>query len=277
MRDWTWTSRDYPGRASLVLRRSGQRAEADQLVAALRESPGAAILEGAVNRDRTSSLEMLVSLARRLGDLLPQGPRRDSVHVIEVGSAGTSEQWFPSDRRHFDLHTDAAYMASPPEILVMACFESAADGGATLLLSAAHVEAALRSAGEDVHSRSKLPFEFSSWLEDEPTDLPEAKSHSGPILMTNDRQGPRVRFHASRIERGQSIKFGGLGTLEKRTLEVVKSAGRSPGLMARVRLQRGDVLVVNNTRLLHGRESFRDSDQGPNRSIARLWVRSESL
>lgn len=63
-----------------------------------------------------------------------------------------------------------------------------------------------------------------------------------------------------------------LTTVQTRALETFSGLARQ--LAATVRIQAGDVLLVNNLALLHAREPYEDDALGARRHLVRLWLRS---
>jgi alpha-ketoglutarate-dependent taurine dioxygenase len=65
----------------------------------------------------------------------------------------------------------------------------------------------------------------------------------------------------------------GLSPEQRRALAVLEDAIRAPGVVLELTLERGQVLMFDNRRVLHGRTRYADHpDEAARRHLVRLWL-----
>ncbi|WP_106239236.1 TauD/TfdA family dioxygenase [Nonomuraea fuscirosea] len=199
----------------------------------------------------------ILSLARRFG----APSRRDAGREIwPVRPSRTDAAATLSERAGaVDFHTDAAYRSRPEDLVCLFVVRPAADGGLTLLLDAATVDAELRRHALGERVLAALGEPRWGWR------VPEAFS-GGPAdvspraaVMPGDGT---VRWRGDNLvgltpeQRKVATWFGSL-------LKVVPGA-------VRLEHRPGDVIVIDNHRVMHGRTSFQDAARLLLR--VRLWA-----
>jgi len=141
---------------------------------------------------------------------------------------------------YFPLHTDNYCNQTPADIIGLLCQEPSASGGESLYLGLDEI-------------RSKLPYTlFESLCQ----PLYQHPSGLRPII-TGTKNSQKIFFNERDIllcDKGADIK------MEARSIECIKlfSAFLEKETKAH-KLEKKDLLLINNTRMLHGRNSFPDS------------------
>lgn len=161
------------------------------------------------------------------------------------------------------LHSDGFSLADgAPDVLLLGCVHRAADGGGASFLVDLDALVATLADGDDESDRDLARF-----LLDEAVDQTEPGRPTVIAPIGRRLDGGRVAWTRSiflqprpddpRPERSRALLDRWESLLQELT-------GRLP----RFHLEDGDALVVDNTRLLHGRDPYEDRD----RLLWRLWV-----
>lgn len=182
------------------------------------------------------------------------GPRimhlRFDPEKIELASQPT---YFTSDE--FPLHTDVSYVPNPPGLMLMHCVRPDPAGGGQVLL--ASCDAALRLLPDDVVASLQQPvFRFLY-----PPACPVGASEPAAIL----EQG-RWRFKYACMDFADELDSA---------VDAFHQALQS--VCEPVTMQAGDLLIVDNHRMAHGRTAFGGggvaaNDPHTGRHIMRCYV-----
>ncbi len=156
---------------------------------------------------------------------------------------------FASSDVYTPLHTDSQpYLGAPPSLQVMICVRPAAEGGETILADGWELARRAQRDEPDLARRlyeepRRISFYFGDVVG---ATIARWRGHTAfthaPVATEGDALGPRVRALVDRAPR-----------IELR-----------PGA--------GDVLVVDNHRMLHGRRAFADRTGQGSREFVRLLV-----
>lgn len=144
-----------------------------------------------------------------------------------------------------ELHTDMAYRQVPPTLQVIHCIQAAADGGETLLADANVVAARL---GRDARRRLMTsPVVFGATSD----DVHLQGRHR--VLQASDATGVATVFNRRKLVLAPADPVELWSAFDE--LDAVLAA---PDLPLRTPLGRGEILVFDNQRILHGRTAFSD-------------------
>ncbi|MFJ4686809.1 TauD/TfdA family dioxygenase [Streptomyces sp. NPDC088789] len=239
------------------------------LVAAVRDH-GAAVLTGTPLDDGP-----LIAVSACLGVVTAEDngfPCRMVWDIREDPQA--PEDPHAQQRDRFDLHTDSTFSARPHDTIGMVCAQPAGDGsGRSLLLTADRLVQALRAAGhEDELARLGRPdFPFG------PGGANDMAPHRAAVLSLVD--GPaRVRYRFDLLHRalGRSTAYDPAAAEARGALAAIAAVETiltAPGLVTSLLLGRGDYLLLDNARVLHGRTAVTASS---GRHLRRLKLRAHA-
>jgi alpha-ketoglutarate-dependent taurine dioxygenase len=227
---------------------------ADPALASALESAGAVLLR---NLDPDTPDELL-RVGKILGslevgieeDLL--GPRimhlrYDSAKVVPAQKPA----YFTAD--HFPLHTDVSYVPNPPRFMLLHCVHPDPGGGGSSQLADCGVAFALLDES-DHKTLSTSAFRFRY-----PPNCTLGESDPFPIC---DQALWRFKYTSMRIPEFAS------GAVERFHQALTK-------ISVSLLLSRGDLLIVDNHRIAHGRSAFRTPQRGlPERHLMRLYATS---
>ena len=206
---------------------------------------------------RSRSIELALAFGGCNLSLAPGGTATETFEV-------TPRPWPPgggfysgNGRRseRLALHTDASGVRTGAALLVLGCARAAALGGETLLADGAAVWRGLSPA-----CRAEL---MRPVFREDP--------YSGRVLVTRplvDAEG-RWSYHPDRVRVGCAAK-GMLDPSLSAALDELDATLESSAI--EILLSAGEALILDNTRVLHGRRAFSSpADQAP-RLLFRVWA-----
>ncbi|MFG6194759.1 TauD/TfdA family dioxygenase [Nonomuraea sp. JJY05] len=225
---------------------------AERVALALGQGPGLVVVRG-------WPADGVDLLCGGLGPLL--GAPRGAVNLVRPMTGAAARRGMTD--QELALHTDRAGAPGPPRLLGLLCLRAAAYGGHSLLASGHTVYNRLLAQCPHVVDELRRDFHFGAG---------STFDRVYPVFQW--RQG-RLRVHYNRLwiersqqEAGKPLTAGALAALE--AFEAVLS---DPAVVLRFRLRPGDLLLPDNTVILHGRTAFTDSGaSGQSRCLARLWL-----
>lgn len=152
-------------------------------------------------------------------------------------------------------HTDNPYRATPPDIQVLACRAAAAEGGETVIVDGLAVVEALRRAAPDmVATLATTPVRFA-W-----ESAGVALEACAPVIafgVGGDIERLRVNDRALREVLGDPAQRQ-IWRAAYRALQDLIAEG---AYTVRLTLRPGDVLLLDNRTILHGRTAFTDEER----------------
>lgn len=205
----------------------------------------------------------LIALGQQLGRTSRQGTRQgapnlenDGVNRVEnmdtpirdaVGNAVLS-----SNADEFPLHTDDSYSPEPARYVLMHCWQADAAGGGISWV--AHVDRMLALAAPDLIQR----------LSTEKYTTPYG---AASVLWRDAQQRWCIRFNRRDMIGFAKLRFQTMSEQKKSDLEALEQLAMQ--CVEHVTLHAGDCIVVDNHRVLHGRNAF---DPRSGRLIKRLRI-----
>lgn len=234
----------------------------------LHHGPGLAVVRGLDLGTLTD--DECVEACRRfmapLGDVRPVDPDHPGDSLMTATATATAPA--PPARAHrpeedLALHTDRARFPGPPRLLGMLCIRPARHGGESVLVSGHAVHNTLLGSRPEVLPVLYREFHFGS----EPgleRIYPVFRRSAGRLHM---------QYNRSWITRGQREHGAPLSTAQVAALDAFDEVLADPRMALRVRLRRGDLLLMDNMAILHGRTSFVDPPAPhAGRCLARVWA-----
>ncbi|MFJ2742999.1 TauD/TfdA family dioxygenase [Streptomyces sp. NPDC087440] len=235
-------------------------ADVSRLLAALRDGPGFAVLRGlrldGLSDQACAELgQEIISLA---GTPRPHESAAPKDHLL----ARTAPAQGPSEAA-LAPHTDRAGPPGPPRLLALLCVRPAPTGGTSLLIGGATVHDRIAAAHP-----GELPTLYGDFHFGAERDL----ARTGPVFAHRDDR-LTVHYNRHQIERGHHAAGLPLSAAQTRALDAFDAVLADPDLFLRVPLHRGDLLLLDNTAVLHGRTAFTDHpDPLLRRCLTRSWA-----
>jgi L-asparagine oxygenase len=153
---------------------------------------------------------------------------------------------------HLDLHTETAFRPDTPELVALLCLRADPDV-ATLYCDLGRI---WRRLGPDTRAELTDPAFFFV--------LPDGGSTPGRPIAVPGGRGASPRFHYAQAV----VAAGGA---HRRALEELRTCVEQD--IVPVRLARGDLLVLDNTRVVHGRSAIGARYDGTDRWMQRCLGR----
>ena len=174
----------------------------------------------------------------------------------------TTEEFLP--------HTDGSFLHGlvrrnghyvqllPPKMLVLQCWQSAVAGGASILIDVQRVYNDLASENpEHLHILSTKGC--VTYCRDDQIALDRAvfeELNDGTIML-------RFRYDAAAYLADWAVEpFHSLQ----------KTYFANPKYQGRLNLTKGQIIIIDNYRMLHGRDSFSNGNAGQERKLRRVWL-----
>jgi alpha-ketoglutarate-dependent taurine dioxygenase len=209
----------------------------------------------------------LLALGQRFGKTSMLGNRsgakhfeNDGVNRVENADTpmrdGVGNPALSSTADEFPLHTDDSFAPAPARFVLMHCWQADASGGGQSWV--AHVDAVLAIAPPDLIER----------LASSPYTTP----YGSALVLQRDAQNAwRLRFNLRDMIGFAKLRFQVISEQKRKDLTAFGELAMQ--CVKRISLERGDCIVVDNHRVLHGRSSF-DAKSG--RLIKRLRIQDSA-
>ena len=169
-----------------------------------------------------------------------------------------------SSKAELDFHIDGA------DLVALSCYNQAPIGGDSMATSSTAVFHRLRSERPDLAEALMQPYPWSRQGEQPPGELPFSMQ---PIYAV---QGDQVFCNWNRNRLNNALKLDGvapLSALQREAVEYLDALVRSESFMFTMRLEAGDLQLLNNHCVLHSRTEFQDHPEPERkRTLYRLWL-----
>ena len=256
--------------------RAPLNALANRLKERVQNGPGMVCLRGwpVAELDDEVASTLYWGLGSRLGPPRPQNAAGDRIGMVTdittpSGGPGSAERKGFADNLELVYHTENARQSDPPDIIGLLCLRSAAQGGESLLVSGHTIHNRVRQTDPGSLSRLRRPFRFG-----DPADPEGGDSTSSPVFEESERSLD-VRYNKYWITKGQAA-IGEPLTEDAEAAEAIAAVERALAtteIVLRFTMAPGEVLLLNNRIVLHGRTEFVDHPEvDRRRCLARLWV-----
>jgi alpha-ketoglutarate-dependent taurine dioxygenase len=170
------------------------------------------------------------------------------------------------------FHTDAPWLAEPPELVGLLCLNPAPEGGVSRFVS-------LVTAHDEIERRQPAPlrrlherFPWDRQAEHAPDD--DKVAHQ-PVFESM-AAGLRCRYNHALVESAEELTATRLDDAGREALSVMSEIVNSPALWVEFTIERGQLQYLNNRLFAHSRTPFRDAEEPDRkRHLIRLWNRDE--
>ena len=170
------------------------------------------------------------------------------------------------------FHTDAPWLALPPEHIGLLCLNRAPEGGVSLFVSLAEAHDELRRRAPDLVKCLYQPFPFDRQAEHAPDD---AKVGWQPVFEDGPR-GLVCRYNRALIETGAELAGTTVDAEGREAIEAMRALVESPERLVELTIERGQLQYLDNRRFAHARTPFKDgATPETRRHLIRLWNRDE--
>lgn len=174
----------------------------------------------------------------------------------------------------FEAHTDGAYLhglilensnvvrIGPPQMIALQCIEPAEEGGTNFLIDAQSILRDLL-VNEPLHARLLMQEGALSFCRDDQIAM------DFPLFDQKKKGVYQVRFRSDEMTYAQHWALPSV-------LHVQNKYFNSPKYKLEVRMEKNHILIVDNTRMLHGRDHIPNTPQNLKRHLRRAWIADNS-
>jgi len=206
------------------------------------------------------------ALAGHIGTPVSQSAEGERVfHVRDQGYADQDLRFRgPASRKRLSFHTDRC------DVIAFACLQPARTGGDNFIVSSVALYETLRTRQPEALRVLCEPFPYLRHTVDSGNTLPFC------LLPIFSEQDGHFAAHFLRvlIDRADCEPSAPTLTAAQRdVLDALEALAEDPALHVRVRLEPGDVLLLNNWTTLHRRSAFTDAASlQERRHLLRIWL-----
>ena len=166
------------------------------------------------------------------------------------------------------IHSDGPQLNNPPKYVLMGCNREATRGGYSILSSIEKIFSDLKKNDKKTLSILKQNFLFEKrgfYFKN------QSKVHKKPIIEIYNKD-LRFRYLRDYMHEAYKIKSTKLTKLQNNALNKLDKLLSKRANQYLYKLYAGDVLLLNNYKLAHGRSAFNINNNN-NRSLIRVWFR----
>jgi alpha-ketoglutarate-dependent taurine dioxygenase len=235
----------------------------------LHHGSGAAWIRGLGTLEESRLRGLFLRIGRAIGSV-------DTTYgdLYDVTDSGASylERAIPvsQTRAATTLHTDSSRLETHPRWVGLACVRQAPVGGGSRLVSAVAVHDHL-----SVHHPQQLERLHHHFHR----DIVTPGSHPDPALIEANHfpifsqaaDGPTLRYMRYWIEKGHERLGRPLSSEDLEALDILDATLNDPAFRHDFPMAAGDLLFIDNHKLAHDREAYRDDPCAP-RLMVRLWL-----
>lgn len=224
---------------------------------------------GLKNSDIETLKQRYCALGGQLGSLVPQNAAGDILRFVTDLSEPMENQSSDKARGHrgrsgMSPHTDSA------DIAALLCVRSAKSGGSTSLCSAASIYNEILVQHPEYLKPLFTGFHFD--LSGKTKTGPDFTEHRIPVFSTRNGRLSCV-FNKDRIVLGMRKANKPLKDVDLAAVEYLDALAKSENFTIRFMLKPGEILFINNSYTLHGRDEYDDWPEiNRKRLLLRLWV-----
>jgi alpha-ketoglutarate-dependent taurine dioxygenase len=169
-----------------------------------------------------------------------------------------------------EMHTDSSMGEAPPNYVSLLCLRPAKAGGMSIVSSAPAAHNHFLSEHPDLLRRLYEVF-YRDHQEYQAADA--AATNFRPVFAWDGRL--RTRFNARHILRGYEKTGRTLDAEGARAVRLLDAFLSDPAHRLDLWLERGQIQVLNNRVIVHGRTPYEDDETpGHRRHLVRLWLRA---
>lgn len=249
----------------------------EQIVANLRSDPGAVVVGmSAAPLGDVDLIAVAFNLFTCFARPVPQYRTGELIYPVEVSdnaevsdsAAGVSHYSRSSLTGGF--HTDGTLLSRPPDIAALVCVSRASSGGETVLIDGHAVCRELKTATPHAVTVLSAPHHF-----DVMGQIPGLETKEQPVLDWSGRD-VQVRYLRQYIEDGYRKIAKPIPAELVLAMDALDAATMLERHQTEILLDRGQLLIWDNNRFLHGRRAF--DENGSRRRLRRIYgvFRSES-
>lgn len=235
------------------------------------------VIKGCPSLQSGHSLDTLknfiLEFSSYLGTPLAQNKKKDLIFDVkpqEGVSLSTYDSRGPQFREALAMHTDTG------SILIMYCLDSANVGGHTLLSSAEAIYKEISKVNSDAIN---ILLNRDFYVDRRGQELDQSLPYDARPIFSIIKDEIFCQYHSTFITDAQK-KFPEIPRLNNEALDALNlfdSVAIREDLIFEINLEPGDIIFINNEKILHGRTAFDSFAPLSTRHFLRLWLNSRYI
>ena len=218
---------------------------------------------------RLGAASLYWALGVHLGRPQSNNPEGDMIgHVVNIGA-----DYKQPNQRGYQTAVEMDYHCDQTDLVGLLCIQEAKSGGLSKITSSRLLYRILQDRRPDLVAVLCQPF---CWTKHAETGSREKPYYESPVFNFTDGI-LSTSFGPAHIFKGHQLADApDMTAAQKEAIEVAWALADE--LHYAMRLQRGDIQLVNNYKVLHTRTAFEDwPDPARRRTLWRLWLQVEDF
>ena len=230
-------------------------------------SPTPAKGDRATDKQSFISEACLTGVASIIGDVYSYATEKDGelIHNVCPVKSGETNQSNESSKVNLDLHIENAYFESRPDYLALYCLRQ--DHAKIARTSLADVRVAIQKLSPEIVDELRRPVYLTPSPESHHKAQGGVKWSAPNAIIQGDPESPTML-----------CSFPGMKVLDKNgeeALDQFEEAINHSDVVFSIALQPGEILLLNNRRVVHGRTYFEARYDGTDRWLQRVYIRGD--
>lgn len=167
------------------------------------------------------------------------------------------------------IHSDGPQLINPPKYVLMACLNQSNEGGESIIVNTKKIFQTLKKKNPRILKTLKEKYLF----EQRGFYKKKVKVLNKPIF-TNKNKNLKFRYLRDYILSAYKLKNRELSPVKCQAMKQLDSMLSSRKYQKKYKLQMGDMIIINNNILAHGRTGFSIKDKKNIREILRIWLKN---
>ena len=217
-----------------------------------------------------------LKISNSLGKLVPQSNKGNYIQEIKPSNKQKklSKKLIKEKLRYHQtnlggsIHTDGPQLHFPPKYVVMVCLKQAKLGGYSTLVNMRKIYNFLKHNRKQILKNLQQNYFFEKRGFQKRN---KSKVLSKPIFRINKKK-INFRYLREYIEAGHRIKNKVLNSSQLKSLNYLDKLLMNKKFTFNFKLNTGDLIVLNNDHIAHGRTKF-SLEKNSSRTLIRIWVR----
>jgi len=222
----------------------------------------------------------IVNISKCLGNLVSQN--KNGIKLLKIKPKKNIKTYNDKQKKKIlryhqtnlggSIHSDGPQLDTPPNYVAMACLNQAEKGGSSVLTDTRLIFRYLNKKNKEVLNtlKKKFPFEKRGFSKNGKLSN---KIILKPIFELKNRT-LRFRYLRDYIESGYRSKNYKITKQIKKSFNMLDSLLEKRRFIKKFKLNKGDILILDNRYMAHGRTKFQFDKKGHNsRVLLRTWIK----
>ncbi len=216
-----------------------------------------------------------MSLIGKISNLIPQNSKKDFIvevkPKIKILKKIKNKIDIKKKLRYHQtnvggsIHTDGPQLEKPPKYVVMGCVNNSDRGGHSIILDS-------KKLYQKINKDSKLKKSLNKKFYFERRGF-SGKKILNKQIFTTSKKNYIFRYLRDYINAAYDIKNKKIAPIKLQLLNRIDQLMKNKNLHKRYKLMKGDIIILNNFRLAHGRTDFSLNKKNSQRNLLRMWLK----